>query len=55
MVVVEESVSVTCSCKDGSSKMGVTRSRLGGKDGGIRSGRSARVQVCVVCVNKLLA
>jgi hypothetical protein len=32
MVVVEDSVSVTCSCEDSGPKMGVTRSRIGGED-----------------------
>ena len=51
VVVEEESVSVTCSCKGGRSKMYVMRSRVGENDGGTRSGRSARV----VWVRELLA
>ena len=35
MVVVEKSVSVTCSCEGCGSKMGVMGSRLAGKGGGI--------------------
>ena len=51
VVVEEESVSVTCSCEDGGSKMCVMGSRVGENDGGTSSGRSARV----VWVRELLA
>ena len=43
VVVVEKSVSVTCSCEGCGSKMGVMVSRLAGKGGGIRRGRRAGV------------
>ena len=46
VVVKEESVSVTCSCKGGGSKMGVMGSRVGGNDG-MRSGCSTCIRVCV--------
>jgi hypothetical protein len=54
MVVVEESVSVTCSCGDGGSEMGVTGSMVSGKDAGIRRGRRARVRFRMARVSELL-
>ena len=51
VVVEEESVSVTCSCEGGGSKMCVMGSRVGENDGGTSSGRSAPV----VWVRELLA
>jgi hypothetical protein len=44
IAVIAESLSVTCSSEDGGPKMGLTRIRFSGKDGGIRKGRSARVR-----------
>ena len=46
VVVVKESVSVTCSCEGGGSKRGVMGSRIGGNDG-MRSGCSTCIRVCV--------
>jgi hypothetical protein len=47
MVIVEKFGSVTCSCEGYGSKTGVTRSMLGGKDGGIWRDRSVGIRIRV--------
>jgi hypothetical protein len=54
MVVVEQSVSGTCSCKSSDLKMGVgSRPGESEKDDGIRRGRSARIRGRMVWVSEL--